>query len=51
MIDFIQYYKMLEQKLKEEDYSQDQDVIEKKERKKPKKKQNQIFILPKTKYK
>tara|TARA_A100001391_G_scaffold203472_1_gene195900 strand:+ start:1776 stop:1919 length:144 start_codon:yes stop_codon:yes gene_type:complete len=46
MIDFIEYYKLLEQKLKEKDYSQDMEVV-KKERKKPKRRQNQIFILPK----
>ena len=46
MIDFIEYYKLLEEKLKEKDFTPDMEVV-KKERKKPKRRQNQIFILPK----
>ena len=36
----------LEEKLKQKDYSPEMEV-KKKERKKPKRRQNQIFILPK----
>tara|TARA_Y100000004_G_scaffold171721_1_gene207963 strand:+ start:977 stop:1117 length:141 start_codon:yes stop_codon:yes gene_type:complete len=46
MIDFIEYYNLLEEKLKQKDYSSEMEV-KKKERKKPKRRQNQIFILPK----
>lgn len=50
MIDFIEYYNLLEEKLKQKDYTQDMEVV-KKERKKPKLRQNQIFVLPKNNYK
>lgn len=46
MIDFIEYYNLLEEKLKQKDYSPEMEV-KKKERKKPKRRQNQIFIIPK----
>tara|TARA_R110000824_G_scaffold220305_9_gene407447 strand:- start:1987 stop:2145 length:159 start_codon:yes stop_codon:yes gene_type:complete len=47
MIEFENYYRILEEKLKQKDYSQDPNIEVKKERKKPKLRQNQIFYMTK----
>jgi len=47
MIEFENYYKILEEKLKQKDYTQDPEIEVKKERKKPKLSQKQIFFTKK----
>ena len=41
--EFERYYRILEEKLKQKDFTQEQDIPIKKERKKPKLSQRQIF--------
>ena len=49
-MDFDEYYKLLEAKIQEKDYEQDQEMpAEKKERKPRKLRQNEIFYTEKKK--